>query len=212
MIRIIKSILPKDKVYSLSLSMGIDSVAAFHFLLSKGYRISPIHFNHGLREQNNIMEQKFFEICKKFNVNGIARKGTGLNSEAECRTARLEFYESVAENIVTAHHLNDWLESYLLNCFRGKPNHNPFEIVSTFPKFKILHPFLISRKKDFEEYVLRNKLKEFVVEDETNSINKGSRRNWIRNFLIPEMKNQKLSLEKYALKEIQKEVDKMMIV
>lgn len=210
MIKIIKPILSKDEHYYLSLSMGIDSVAIFHFLLSKNYKITPIHFNHGLRKQNDIMEEKFHNICEKFRLKGKSTKGSGFITEAECRSARLGFYELVASNgkIITAHHLNDWVESYLLNCFRGKPNHKPFELISEFPKFKILHPFLKSRKKDFKQYALRNGLIEFVVEDETNNIVKGSRRNWIRNILIPMMKDQKLNLEKYALRKIQEEVDR----
>lgn len=210
MIKLIKPIFPKDNHYFLSLSMGVDSLAAFHFLLSKNYKITPVHFNHGLRKQNDLMEEKFYELCKKFGLKGKSARGSGFSTELDCRNARLSFYEFVGgEYLVTAHHLNDWVESYLLNCFRGKPDQKPFELMSEFPKFKILHPFLLSRKKDFEQYVIRNGLYDFVIEDETNAIIEGSRRNWIRNFLIPSMKNQKLSLEKYALKKIQEEVDKV---
>lgn len=211
MIKFIKIISKSEKVF-LSLSMGIDSVAAFHYLLSKGYNFTPIHFNHKLRPQNDIMEKKFFELCKHFNLNGKTGNGIGFEhsvcyTESDCRRARLKFYESLGGTILTAHHLNDWVESYLLNCLRGKPNHKPFELISEFSEFKIIHPFLLSRKKDFIEYVSRNGLKEFVEEDETNFITKGSRRNWIRKKLIPDMKDQKLSLEKYALREIKKELD-----
>lgn len=214
MIKLIKSILPSDNNF-LSLSMGVDSVAAFHFLLVKGYDFIPIHFNHNLRDQNHIMEAKFFELCNKFNLKGRCGSNLFFNhgvcvTEKDCREARLKFYSSLEGNIITAHHLNDWVESYLLNCLRGKPNHNPFELISFFPNFKIFHPFLLSRKEDFFQYVSRNGLKEFVVEDETNFVTKGSRRNWIRNKLIPEMKEQKLSLEKYAMRKIKEEVDKQL--
>ena len=212
MIKFIK-VFPKNEKFFLSLSMGVDSVAAFHYLLSKEYKFVPVHFNHNLRSQNDIMEKKFFDLCKKFNINGKAGSKLGFNygvciTEADCRNARLNFYKSLGGNIVTAHHLNDWVESYLLNCLRGKPHHKPFELISEFSEFKIIHPFLLSRKKDFFEYVSRNGLKEFVEEDETNFLVKGSRRNWVRNKLIPDMKDQKLSLEKYALREIKKEIDK----
>jgi tRNA(Ile)-lysidine synthase TilS/MesJ len=42
----------------------------------------------------------------------------------------------------------------------------------------------------------------YVVEDETNVENKGSRRNWLRNIIIPEMKKNKISLEKFAKNKI----------
>lgn len=214
MIKLIKNILSSSNNF-LSLSMGTDSVAAFHFLLAKGYKFTPVHFNHNLRNQNHIMEAKFFKLCEKFNLKGKAGRREFNQeicvTEKDCREARLNFYSSLEGNIITAHHLNDWVESYLLNCLRGKPNHTPFELISNFPKFKIFHPFLLSRKEDFVQYVSRNGLKEFVVEDETNFIVKGSRRNWIRNKLIPDMKEQKLSLEKYAIRKIKEELDKQMV-
>ena len=104
--------------------------------------------------------------------------------------------------VITAHHLNDWVESYLMNCMRGCPEKNPFEVETRFKNFNILHPFLLTRKCDFEEYIERNMLMKFFVEDETNLVNKGSRRNWVRNDLIPLMKQQDISLEKFAKRSI----------
>ena len=154
MIKIIKEIAPLDKPCYFAVSMGVDSVSAYLWMVNKGYN----------------------------------------------------FYKEVVEYdgvILTAHHLNDCVESYLLNCFRGKPTHNFFELVSEFPDYKIAHPFLISRKKDFSQYVERNNYSRFIVEDETNTVVKGSRRNWIRNTIVPEMNSQKLSLEKYCLERIE---------
>lgn len=54
----------------------------------------------------------------------------------------------------------------------------------------------------------RNNLEKYVVSDETNKKIKGSRRNWVRRVLVPEMEKQKISLEKYVLGRIKKEVDK----
>jgi len=46
----------------------------------------------------------------------------------------------------------------------------------------------------------------YVVEDQTNFVVKGSRRNWVRNDIIPQMTKQKLSLEKYAERKILKKI------
>lgn len=206
MIKIIKELLPKEQKFHFAVSMGIDSVACYLYLKNKGYDIIPIHFNHKLRAQNDIMENKFVELCKATNANPIIGYGKNLNTEAECRDARLNFYkENIYGTIITAHHINDYVENYLLNCFRGHPNHNPFELISEFDGFKIIHPFLLSRKIDLEEYLDRNNYKHYTAEDETNSSIKGSRRNWIRQQIIPEMKKQKLSLEKYCSRRIEKQ-------
>lgn len=207
MIRVIKQILPKESKYHLAVSMGVDSVAALFWLRWKGYEVVPIHFNHNLRAQNATMHDKFLSLCQKLGLEGKSEIWVkGMGTEAECREARLKFYSHAAPGgtIITAHHLDDWIESYLLNCFRGHPNHNPFELVSKFNNFRIIHPFLPTRKKDFGEFLQRNGWQEWIVEDQTNRIIQGSRRNWIRNNILPEMSKQKLSLEKYARKKIKK--------
>lgn len=208
MIKVIKKILPKDKKYHLALSMGVDSVAALFWLKSKNYDVIPIHFNHNLRAQNGIMHEKFLNLCEKLNLENKSEIWTGGlgKTESDCRKARLDFYSKIAKNgtIITAHHIDDWIENYLLNCFRGHPTHRPFELESKFENFKIIHPFLLTRKKDFKEFLERNNWNEWVVEDQTNGIIKGSRRNWIRNELLPKMIGQKLSLEKYAKRKIEK--------
>lgn len=207
MIKIIKNILPKEREYHLAVSMGADSVAALFWLRWKGYRIVPLHFNHNLRSQNFIMHERFGRLCDKLGIQGKSEvwvKGRG--TEAECREARLDFYrrQAAGGTIITAHHLDDWIESYLLNCLRGHPGKKPFELESDFRDFKIAHPFLPTRKRDFIQFLERNGWMEWVVEDETNMVVQGSRRNWIRRNIIPEMTRQRLSLEKYAKRRIEK--------
>lgn len=202
MIKIIEEIIDREKQYFLALSMGVDSLGVFFWLKSNGYKIVPLHFNHGLRVQNEQMLEKFLELCGDLNIAGHYEIGSGLKTEKDCRDARLDFYSRIGGEIITAHHLNDWVEGYLLNCFRGQPDHIPIPLLSNFEKFCLIHPFLLSRKKDFSEYLERNGWMKYIVEDESNKILKGSRRNWVRSVIIPEMSTQKISLEKFAKRKI----------
>jgi len=210
MIKVIKQILPRDRHYHIAVSMGLDSVAALFWLRWKGYQITPLHFNHNLRAQNAIMHERFLALCSRFDIEGKSEIWVrGAGTEAECREARLDFYSREARGgtIITAHHLNDWVESYLLNCLRGHPSKRPFELESKFPNFTVIHPFLPTRKEDFRQFLERNGWMEWVVQDQTNAVVKGSRRNWLRCAMIPEMKKQRLSLEKYAKRRIGKLVE-----
>lgn len=204
MIKFIKQVFPKDRIYYVAVSMGADSVAALLWMHWMGYKALPLHFNHGLRPQNNAMQRRFTELCVDFGLDGRIGQGEGLSTEAECRAARLNFYskEAAGGHVVTAHHLDDWVESYLLNCFRGHPDHEPFELESVFPEFSIVHPFLVTKKRDFLQFLKRNNYLKYVVQDETNGVVKGSRRNWVRHSILPEMESQKLSLDKYARRRI----------
>jgi len=207
MIKVIKQILSKDRHYHLAVSMGVDSVAALFWLRWKGYSFTPLHFDHNLRPQNGTMRERFLDLCDKLGIKGKSEIwARGAGTEAECREARLDFYSRAAKDgtIITAHHLDDWIESYLLNCLRGHPNKNPFELESKFPDFTVIHPFLPSRKKDLKQFIERNKWTDWIVEDQSNAVIKGSRRNWIRCNIIPEMTRQRLSLEKYAKRRIGK--------
>lgn len=204
MIKAIREVIPKDRRYHLAVSMGVDSVAALFWLRWKGYDFTPLHFNHNIRAQNGTMQERFLELCRFLGIEGKTAIGIGLSTEADCRNARLDFYSREARGgtIITAHHLNDWVESYLLNCLRGHPGKRPFELESKFPDFTVVHPFLPTRKEDFRQFLERNGWMEWVVQDQTNSVVKGSRRNWLRCAMIPEMKKQRLSLEKYAKRRI----------
>ena len=75
--------------------MGVDSVAGYLFLKNKGYTVHPLHFNHKHRNQNDMMANKFVELCNSTNERPIVGYGENLQTEAECSNARLNFYKFV---------------------------------------------------------------------------------------------------------------------
>lgn len=210
MISLISEIIPhKKQRIKVAVSMGVDSVAAYYYLASKSYNVEAIHYNHHLRSQNDKMQEQFHKLFNSHgdsNYNVIATEYL-KKTENECRQDRLAFFKEKCAApgsstiIVSAHHLDDYVESYLMNCFRGHPEYKPMNLISDFGSFKIIHPFLLTEKKDFVQFVEKWKggwLKEYIVQDETNDIIKGSRRNWIRKVIVPEMEKQKMSLKKHC--------------
>lgn len=208
MIKLNKRLLSKSDEFHFALSMGVDSLSAFCYLRSKGYKVIPIHFNHGLRSQNDLMEEKYLSLCELLRVEPCVGRGVNLSSEIECREARLDFYRELGvSRVSTAHHMNDWVENYLMNCFRGEPDKSPMNWVEDFGSFTVFHPFLLSRKSDLVDFALRNSLGDssifnWVVEDSTNSDTVGSRRNWVRKVVIPELRSRDVVLEKFAKRRL----------
>lgn len=180
----------------ISISGGVDSVAAAYILKTRFGVDQAYHFNHRLRPQNDEMERQVKELCKNLGIELIVKRATTkLRTEAECRHARVNgFFNSIGGNLITAHHLDDAVESYLLNCFRGQPDYLPIPKVSQFGQYSLLHPFLLFEKEEFRKIARHKRLLSYIVEDETNNEVRGSRRNFIRNKIVPLLEQEQLGI------------------
>lgn len=171
-------------------SGGVDSVAVAHFLKVKARKkVKLLHYNHGLRQQNDLMQMVSFEFSKEFGCSFITekREASQKNSEADLREDRLKFLSKYTKNVLTGHHLDDAVESYFINTFRGHSEYTlPIPPISHFTEYNLtIHrPFIIQKKETLVRYVEDNNLTMFVVEDETNK-DEHHLRNFIRNSILP---------------------------
>jgi tRNA(Ile)-lysidine synthase len=85
-----------------------------------------------------------------------------------------------AHCLLTAHHLDDNIETMLMHFFRGTGMHG---LRGMLPKQgQIVRPLLFARKQELKQFATENKLS--WVEDSSNALDKYSR-NYFRNQLIP---------------------------
>lgn len=197
---------PKLKIVLLC-SSGIDSISTSHFFIKKfkySKNISLLHFNHNLREQNLKMKDSFKAFAENLSISyEIKDLKCKDSTENSCRQARIEHLKNYKDTVfITAHHLDDCTESYLLNCIRGKEGFLPIPFFTELESNFLSRPFLFNRKKDLIEYAHRNNLLQFVVEDETNSQVKGSRRNLLRNKILPLLNEEKVGLQTIVKKKM----------
>jgi tRNA(Ile)-lysidine synthase TilS/MesJ len=163
--------------------------------------VSLYHFNHGTPLANK-MQEAVENFAECFNLPLEIRKtDRKLKTELEFRNARVAFYDEKPMQIVTAHHLGDAVESYFQNFTRGHAWAVPIRPYSTIFQSTVHHPFLLNEKKEFIDYVGRNELGRFVVEDQSNFDPTVGRRNFFRNIILPTLKQQKIGLEKIVLKQ-----------
>ena len=188
---VLKEVYPKAVV---ALSSGADSIAILHFLKTKypKLNLSAIHYNHNLRSQNFDMQKSAEVFCKDYGIPltvNVREKveGEGSYSEAELRLLRYQSFKGQG-NVITGHHLDDAVESYLMNCFNGTPEYLPIPIQTHYKllDFCVFRPFLISTKEQILRYISNQNLEKYIVEDETN-VEVKYRRNWIRHKIIPEV-------------------------
>ena len=126
-------LLRHDELNLVALSGGADSVCLLLCLKELGYRIEAVHCNFHLRgEESNRDEQFVKELCKKnniaihlthFDTNTYASLHQ-VSIEMAARQLRYHYFEQLrcgigAENVCVAHHLDDSVETLLLNLVRG---------------------------------------------------------------------------------------------
>lgn len=191
-----------DKI-TICVSGGVDSIAAAYlFSKYRGKDIELYHFNHGTKQADQ-MEEKVRSFSEFIGKPLIVKKAeTKLETESEFRAARFKYFETCeSKNLVTAHHLGDCIESYLMNCFKGHHDWKvPIKPASYHENFTILHPFLLFTKDNFKYQCIKNDLMRFVCEDETNEQNI-CRRNFIRNTILPLLNQENIFIEKVVRKQ-----------
>lgn len=202
----------KNSTIIIALSGGPDSVYLLHQLkkLEKKLKLTLIaaHLNHKTRLMSNRDERFCARLCKK---QGIIFESTRVNlkdaSEEKARTERYAFFEELtqkyeADYLATGHHLNDSIETVLLNLTRGCSLQGLTGIPAErkLGKAHIIRPLSNVRKSEILAYLTKHRIK--YVTDSTNKSNKYSR-NKIRNLVLPILKKINPGLEKTFSKNIE---------
>lgn len=193
MIRVTKKLMPQEP-FALALSGGEDSIAVCHFLVKSRKKFIALHVNGKYIPQDDICEQRVRSFCSEYKVplvvSTVQSKFSSKRSvEAWCREERYKLLlqdckKQKIRELVVCHHLDDCVESYLMNCFNGVPEYTPIPFKTQYTNVSLTRPFLLTKKKDFSGYISRHRLEKFVTQDELNG-DLSLQRNWIRHQLRP---------------------------
>ncbi len=150
------------------------------------------HCNFQLRGVESEEDELFIkQISKKLNIPLHIKKcpvKEGQNTQLAAREMRYEWFEQLKEKfyfdyIITAHHLNDAIETFFINLFRG----TGLKGLSGIPQNETyLRPLLSIPRAQILEYARENNLS--WREDSSNASLKYMR-NKIRHKLIPAIKD-----------------------
>ncbi|MFN3455660.1 MAG: tRNA lysidine(34) synthetase TilS [Pseudobdellovibrio sp.] len=194
-----KHTLDKKECFILAVSGGIDSVVMFKLMqrLKPKAKLIVCHYHHGNAE--NLSQNLFRDECEN-RVSELVRNENNplityvteksdkvLKTENDFREARFTFLRHVQRKnpdsvIVTAHHKDDQLETWLLKLIRGTG-------VDSLENFNfwngdILRPLIGVSKLDITQYAEEHRLK--WCEDPSNK-ESSYLRNWIRNEWLPQL-------------------------
>lgn len=160
---------------------------ALHFLLQGRKDVTCLHFNHGTL-QSEAYEEFVTERCSDKGVDlKIGRLEVsppkGCSKEKHWRDERYKFFQQFTDApIVTAHHLDDQIETMLMGFCKGKEQ-------KIRPQLKmggssILRPFLGVAKAEIESYNAKYGVLHIV---DGSNYNVRHPRNRMRHNVIPEL-------------------------
>ena len=183
-----------SKKFLLAVSGGADSAVLSHLFRVSGFEFQIAHVNYHFRGEDSNLDQKIVQdFCKKNNIK-FHLKDVSEEEKTEmkslqnwAREVRYDFFFNLLEKenldfIVTAHHLNDELETFIINLSRG----SGIKGLSGIPKNenRILRPFLTFSKSEIYAFAEENNID--FREDKSNQTD-DYLRNKIRNQIVPKM-------------------------
>lgn len=177
MIKVLGKI-PKGE-FGIACSGGVDSMAILDFLLNGGYQPYVLYFNHNT-EHGQVAEEFVTKYCQDKGLK-LFTGGTELspksNKEKIWSDLRYEFFSQFDFPVITCHHLDDCVETYIFSCLRG------FQSVIPYSKGNVIRPFLLTEKSVFYKWCEGKNVP--FVEDESN-LSVDYSRNRIRHNIVPE--------------------------
>lgn len=177
MIKVLGKI-PKGE-FGIACSGGVDSMAILDFLLNGGYQPYVLYFNHNT-EHGQVAEDFVTKYCQDKGLKlftGRTELSPKSNKEKIWSDLRYEFFSQFDFPVITCHHLDDCVETYLFSCLRG------FQSVIPYSKGNVIRPFLLNEKSVFYKWCEGKNVP--FVEDESN-LSVDYSRNRIRHNIVPE--------------------------
>ena len=186
-----------SKKLLLATSGGIDSMVMLHLFQQLDYQIAIAHCNFQLRGVESFEDQKFIQeyadanavpvYITQFDTKAFA-EDYKLSTQVAARELRYNWFYELLETeqydyILTAHHADDNLETFLINLSRG----TGLDGLTGIPEKNenVVRPLLAFSQQEIEEYAELNHIK--WREDSSNASDKYVR-NKIRHHLVPMLK------------------------
>lgn len=183
--------------FLIAVSGGIDSIVLTHLCKQANYNFAIAHCNFNLRGEESDADELFInELGDSLNVEVFVQhfdtlnysELNGVSIQMAARTLRYEWFNDLSTQlnfkyILTAHHLDDSLETFIINLTRGTGIEGLLGIPSV--NDNIVRPLLPFTRSDIESFA-----KDFKLawrEDRSNASTKYLR-NKIRHNIIPELK------------------------
>jgi tRNA(Ile)-lysidine synthase len=187
----------KEKKLLIAISGGIDSVVLTHLLSTLNFDISLAHCNFNLRGTESDLDTVFVKglaeklaircFTTSFETERIAKENKE-STQIAARNLRYRWFQEIRQEnkfdyILTAHHADDNLETFLINLTRG----SGLDGFTGIPEINgnMIRPLLKFSREEIELFAKKEKIS--WREDHSNTSTKYVR-NKIRHNILPVLK------------------------
>ena len=186
-----------------AVSGGVDSMAVLDFL-RRNHEVEVFHFNHGT-EHSRQAELFVREYVQKndlpFQIRGISKntKPKNMSYEEWWREERYKWMDTYAQRhlpIITCHHLDDCVETWVWSSMHGTGKIIPYT------RGNIVRPFRQTRKRDLELWAAMHNVP--YLEDDSNA-DTCYTRNYIRHEMMPHILRVNPGIHKTIAKKVRDE-------
>ena len=185
---------PQQKTYLLAVSGGVDSMVLADLFQVSGFDFHIAHINYHLRNEDSNLDQKLVsDFCEKhkipFHLYEVSENDNQPENSIQnwARELRYRFFREIQEKenldfLVTAHHLNDQLETFIINLSKA----SGIRGLSGIPQNEngIIRPLLGFSKNEIYDFAKENHIE--FREDKSNQ-KTDYLRNKIRHNIVPEL-------------------------
>ena len=181
----------------IAISGGIDSVVLTHLCIKTGLKISLAHCNFDLRGKESDADEEFVEeLAENLNLEVFVQRfdtkqyaeDNKRSIQMAARELRYNWFLELAEQlnfdyILTAHHADDNLETFLINFTRG----TGLEGLTGIPEIngKFIRPLLPFSSESIQQYARKEHIK---WRDDSSNKSVKYLRNKLRHEVVPILK------------------------
>jgi tRNA(Ile)-lysidine synthase len=199
LLQIFKETIKEENLFSqtdrllIACSGGMDSVVLCALCFQSGFDFQIAHANFQLRDKESARDEAFvLALGKKYGKDVLVKRFSTeefalerkLSIQAAARELRYAWFQVLAADqkawIMTAHHLDDNIETVIMNFFKGTGIAGLRGIL--FKQGRILRPLIFADKEELRRYAMELQLE--WVEDSSNESIKYTR-NYFRHQVIP---------------------------
>ena len=177
-------------------SGGVDSMVLCDLLIKLEYKIAIAHCNFQLRGKESGEDEMFVEqFAKQNNISfhivhfdtKTYKQNNAVSTQMAARALRYDWFEKIRKEnnyhvVATAHHVDDQLETILLNLTKGTGMKGLTGMQSK--NGFIIRPLLEISKQQIVEYVFENNI---TYREDSSNASDDYQRNLLRHQVVPQL-------------------------